>query len=148
MDLFEPPNKEIWLFREKWIDRLLEESEIGYSYEVSDHSTALFMDMRRAFCAGAWLSVIIVSISVIDAHLRETEANNNKIGTAKLLNEYYKGGDDINWLRLLRNKYVHLNVDNPALEMNVWFNNQEEMEDNAKKAIEICIKAFFQSPGT
>ena len=56
---------------------------------------------------------------MIDAHLRETEAKYNKIGTAKLLNEYYGGSEDINWLRKLRNSYVHVDIDIPALEMNV-----------------------------
>ena len=145
MDLIEPPNRDIWLQREAWIDKLLEDSEAG-SYLVSDHSTALFMDMRIAYCSGAWLSVVVMAVSVIDAHLRETEAMDNKIGTAKLLKEYYSG-EDIDWLRILRNKYVHLDLEKPVLEMNHWFENQEEMQRNATKAMEMCIKAFFQSPG-
>ena len=97
------------------------------------------MDMRRAYYAGAWLSVIVMSVSVIDAHLRETEAMDSKIGTAKLFNEYYNG-DDINWLRLLRNKYVHLNIDQSALTVDKWYSNQPELEENARRAMMICIK--------
>lgn len=145
MDLFEPPNRDIWLQREAWIDKLIEDSELG-SYLVSDHSTPLFMDMRIAYCAGAWLSVVVMAVSVIDAHLRETEAMDNKIGTATLLKDFYTG-DDIDWLRVLRNKYVHFDLEKPVLEMNHWFDNQEEMQKNATKAMEMCVKAFFQSPG-
>lgn len=147
MDLFEYPDTENWQKRRSWIDTELENAETGFSYLVSDHSIALFMDMQIAFCAGAWISVVIMSVSVIDAHLRETEAMDNKIGTAKLLTEYYEG-EDIDWLRLLRNKYVHHNLDRPMLEINDWFNNQEQLELDATKAILMTIKAIFQSPGT
>lgn len=102
------------------------------------------MDMQIAFCAGAWLSVIIMSVSVIDSHLRETEVSNDKIGTLQLLNEYYEG-EDIKWLRKLRNKYVHHNLDKPILEMNDWYINQEDLEKNATKAIKMTISALFQN---
>lgn len=147
MDLFEYPNREIWQERRNWLDNELEKAETGFSYLVSDHSTALFMDMQIAYCSGAWLSVVIMSVSVIDAHLRETEAMDGKIGTAKLLTDYYEG-ENIDWLRQLRNRYVHHNLDKPILEMNDWFINQEQLELNATKAIEMTIKALFQNPGT
>ncbi|MBA4260384.1 MAG: hypothetical protein C0446_14570 [Chitinophaga sp.] len=147
MDLFEYPNREVWQKRRNWLDNELEKAETGFSYLVSDHSTALFMDMQIAYCSGAWLSVVIMSVSVIDAHLRETEAMDDKIGTAKLLTDYYEG-ENIDWLRQLRNRYVHHNLDKPILEMNDWFINQEQLELNATKAIEMTIKALFQNPGT
>jgi hypothetical protein len=137
---FDYPEKEIWLQREAWIDKILAKSET-LTYEVGDHSTALFMDMRLAYCSGAWLSVIIMSVSVIDAHLRET-VTDSQVGTAKLLSEYYTG-EDINWLRILRNKYVHVDVENPILGMNAWFDNRKELEENATKAMEMTVKAFF-----
>lgn len=146
MDLFDCPDKAKWNQRMDWISNEIEIAEKkGLGFAVSDHATALFMDMQLAYCAGAWLSVLITSVSVIDSHLRETEAMDDKIGTAKLLNEYYEG-DDINWLRQLRNKYVHLNLDNPALEMNAWFDNQKQFEADATRAIRMTINALFQNP--
>jgi len=147
MNLFDYPNKEIWQKRRSWLDTELEQAEVGFSYPVSDHATALFMDMQTAYCSGAWISVVIMSVSVIDAHLRETEATDNKIRTAKLLTDFYEG-DDIDWLRQLRNKYVHHNLDRPILKMNDWFNNQEQLELDATKAMKMTIKALFQDPGT
>lgn len=146
MDLFDYPDKDTWRRRRQWLDTELEKSEIGLVYAVSDHSTALFMDMQIAFCSGAWISVVIMSISVIDSHLRETEAMDTSIGTAKLLSDYYEG-EDIDWLRQLRNKYVHHNIDKPLIEMNDWFDNQEKLEKDAKKAIKMTILALFQNPG-
>lgn len=147
MKEFDYAKEDLWQNRRNWIDKELEDAEIGLSYLVSDHATSLFMDMQIAYCSGAWLSVIVMSVSVIDAHLRETEAMDNKIGTAKLLNDYYTG-EDINWLRVLRNKYVHVSIDKPVLEMNDWFNNQLELEKAATKAFKMTIHALFQSPGT
>lgn len=146
-DLFEQTPSDIWHERRKWIDEELEKAETGYSYLVSDHATALFMDMQIAYCAGAWISVVIMAVSVIDAHLRETEAGDNNIGTAKLLERFYEG-PDIDWLRRLRNRYVHLNIGNPVIEMNGWFNNNTAMEADATKAVKMTIKSLFQNPGT
>lgn len=145
VDVFKCPDEKIWLEREALIDNEIARLETG-CYLVSDHSTALFMDMRRAYCGGAWLSVVVMSISVIDSHLRETESGDNKIGTAKLLNEFVEG-EDVNWLRQLRNRIVHLNLVNPEFTMNAWFDNQKELEEQATKAMLTCIRIFFQTPG-
>jgi hypothetical protein len=48
---------------------------------------------KRVTVIGAWLSVIILSVSMDDAHLRETEAMDKNIGTAKLLKDFYYGED-------------------------------------------------------
>jgi hypothetical protein len=145
-DIFEPTPADVWKKREDWIDKEIQDSEVG-SYLVSDHSTALFFDMKRAYCAGAWISVVIMSIAVLDSHFRETESGDNKIGTTKLLQEFYQS-DEVEWLRKLRNKYVHMNLEEPFLEMNAWFNNQTELEAAATKAMLITIKGFFLNPGT
>lgn len=147
MDLFDYPNIDIWKQRRKWVDHTLEDADIGPSYLISDHATALFMDMQIAFCSGAWISVVVMAISVIDAHLRETEAMNSRIGTAKLLEDYFEG-EDIDWLRKLRNKYVHHDIDKPLLEMNAWFYNQKQLEEDARKAFKMTVSALFQNPGT
>ena len=147
MELLDFPNKATWTKRSLWIENEIEQSMKG-SYLVSDHATALFMDLQACYCIGAWLSVIILSVSVIDAHLRETEAMDNKIGTAKLLEEYYFGEEDVTWLRRLRNKYVHVDIDEPALEMNHQYYHRDILEIDATKAIKMVIAAFFQSPGT
>ncbi len=148
MELFDFPDREIWQKRNDWIENEIEISMTGGSYLVSDHATALFADIQACYCIGAWLSVIILSISIIDAHLRETECLDENIGTAQLLNEYYNGPYDINWLRKLRNKYVHVDINSPALEMNHQYLKRSELEEDATKAIKMIIKAFFQSPGT
>lgn len=112
---------------------------------MSDHPVALFYDMCISYCAVAWVSVVIMSVSVIDAHFRENEAMDNAIGTAKLLDDYYEG-EDIKWLRKLRNSYVHLNINNPTLDLSMIDGDRIELEENATKAFKMTVKALFQNP--
>jgi len=148
MDQLECPNPDSWEERRAWFERELESKQHPMaSYLVSDHATSLLVELQCCYCAGAYLAVIILSVSIIDAQLRETEAMDSRIGTAKLLDEYFTG-QDINWLRKLRNKYVHVDIDDPALNIDAQYSDRKEMESNARKAIEMVIHAFFQSPGT
>ena len=107
-----PP--EIWQQRQNWIDEELEKAEVA-GHAMSDYALVLFQDMELAYCAGAWISVIIMSVSIIDAHLRE-DVGDDKMGTAQLFSNYYEG-ENIDWLRRLRNKYVHYNINNPILDL-------------------------------
>lgn len=129
-----------------WLEEQIEKANVGGSYILSEHATTLFMDMELAFCAGAWISVVVMSVSVIDVHLRETKAMDNKIGTAQLLSKYYEG-ENIDWLRQLRNKFVHLNLDNTLIETTDWYNNQQQLEKYAIEAMQMTISALFQSFG-
>lgn len=146
MELLDFPKKEIWLKRSKFVEDEIENAIKG-SHVVSDHSTAIFMELQACYSIGAWLSVIILSITVIDSHLRECEAMDNKIGTAKLLSDYFEG-DDIDWLRKLRNKYVHSNINMPFLDMNAQFEKRDDYEKDATKALKMTISALFQNGGT
>lgn len=146
MELLEFPNKETWLERSKFVEEQIENAIKG-SHIVSDHATAIFLELQACYAIGAWLSAIILSITVIDSHLRECEAMDNKLGTAKLLTDYFEG-DDIDWLRKLRNKYVHSNIDKPILEMNAQFEQRESFEKDATKALKMTISALFQNGGT
>lgn len=146
MEFGECPSSDIWNKRASWTEKKIEDANIRGFYALSDHATTLFMDMQLAFCAGAWISVVIMSVSVIDAHLRETEAMDNSIGTALLLDKYYEG-ENINLLRKLRNTYVHHNLDKPSFEMNDWYNKQEQLEKHAQEAMQMTILALFQGFG-
>lgn len=146
-DFYNPPTKELWDSRRSWIDTRIQESDVGLSNLTSDHSTALFMDMQIAYCAGAWISVIIMSISVIDSQLREAETVEDSVGTAKLLRQSFVG-EDIDWLRSVRNQYVHYHPGAPVFNMNDWFDMQSQYANDAKKAMEMTINALFQYPGT
>jgi hypothetical protein len=106
----------------------------------------LLIELQACYCVGAWITVIILSISIIEAQLRETEAVDARIGTARLLDLYF-GREKINWLRKLRNKYVHIDLQSPTICIDDQYNNREEMEADAKCAIRMVAQSFFQSPG-
>ncbi len=148
MEHLDHPDAEIWEERKLWFEDELERHQHPMaSYLISDHATVLIVELQCCYCAGAFITTIILSVSIIDAQLRETEALDNKIGTAKLLDEFFTG-NDINWLRRLRNKYVHIDIDNPALTIDDQYTNRKQMETDARRAIQMVLHAFFQSPGT
>lgn len=146
MDRFEQTPTAIWQERRNWIDNEIEHyySEIG-ECEEGIHAPYLFFDMSSAFCAGAWVSVIVMSISVIDSHLRETEVSEDEIRTVDLLKQYFKGGD-LDWLRKLRNKFVHVKDGLSVFNEYDFFDDQDKLEEFAKKAIKASLKALFQTP--
>jgi len=139
----EYPTIDIWQKRQDWIEEECEKATIA-GHAMSDYALVLFQDMSRSYCAGAWLSVIIMSVSVIDSHLRE-DIGDNKIGTAELLSIYYEG-ENIDWLRKLRNKYVHYDINNPVLDLDSYITEQDNLEQDATIAIKMVIKALFQNP--
>lgn len=146
IDILEQTPSTIWKERRNWIDNELERhNSTNGECETGIQAPNLFYDMSLAFCAGAWISVIIMSISVIDSHLRETEALNDKIKTKDLLNKHYKGGD-INSLRKLRNQFVHVDSGLSVFNEYDFFNDQEKLEELAKWAIKETIKSLFQTP--
>lgn len=146
MKIFEQTPVDVWQIRRSWIDNELDSYCLNVGEcEASPHAIALFNDMTFAFCAGAWISVVVMSISVIDAQLRETESANEKVKTVDLLKEYYKG-ENIDWLRRLRNQYVHVEVGSSWFVNNDFYERQDELEQNAIIAIEMTIKALFQTP--
>ncbi len=136
---------EIWEQRMEWFENLLDEKQhLLANYLVNDHATGLLVDLQCCYCAGAWLAVVVLSVSIIDAQLRGEAMSN--IGTAQLLKNYFSG-ENIDWLRKLRNSYVHADVDQPSLDLDDQYLNREKMRTDAENSIKMVIHAFFQSPG-
>jgi len=133
----------IWQKRQNWIDEELEKAVVA-GHAMSDYALVLFQDMSLAHCAGAWICVIIMSVSTIDAHIRE-DIGNETIGMAQLLDNFYEG-ENIDWLRRLRNKYVYYDINNPVLDLDSYITEQNQLEQDATEAIKMVIKALFQNP--
>ena len=103
------------------------------------------MDLQVVFCAGAWVSVIILSMAIIDAQLREVEIPGFQGITKKLIKESGLT-DELGWLRVRRNKLLHLNPDNPEITVNDQWAKREEMEIEAQRAIKLVVMVLFLSP--
>ena len=146
MAFLEYPSKERWESRERWLNEL-EESYAGEgSYIVSEQACALTGDVQTAFCAGAWIAVIVLAMAVVDAQLRETEVS-GFTGNTKQLLIAAEANPDLQRLREKRNAIIHLDPENPAITVDQQWDNQEELEQEAREAIKLMFEAFYMSPG-
>ena len=137
-----PPTKEIWDQRIDWLNQANEEAQHPLaSYAVSEHACALSMDVYSAFCAGAWISVIILAHAVSDASLRGDDSKSTSAAV-------FGGDPDLTWLRKLRNSLVHAKNESPKITVDDIWLNQEELESNAKRAVKIMFRAIYSDPGT
>ena len=147
MDHLACPVKEVWKERQKWFEATGEKYQGIGSYLVSDQACALIADVQSAFCAGAWLAVIVLSLAVVDAQLRETELPGFKGNTKKLLKEA-GANSELQKLRLRRNKLIHIDTDNPAITVDQQWEDRKKLEREAKKAVKLMFDAFYMNPGT
>jgi hypothetical protein len=144
MELYDFPNRDSWDKRRVWLDRVIDERCIG-GYDVSEQAAALTLELQNIFCCGAWHTVIILSVAIVDAHFRDVERPDHKGSTADLVKQIgFKS--DFEWLRKKRNKLVHIDVTNPIASLDDYLLKKEALEEEAKKAIEIVFDALFMFP--
>lgn len=145
MDHLEHPSAEIWEQRRKWFEAADEKYERGCSYLLSEQACALTADVQAAFCAGAWGAVIVLSMCVIDAALRETEVP-GFTGNTKDLLDVAGANPDVQELRRRRNALVHLDPARPALTVDQQWRGRAELEGEARRAIDLMFEAFYIGP--
>ena len=112
---------------------------------ISDHAASLLSELQVLFCVGAWNSIIIISLSVIDSQVRDVDDPDFK-GNTKELIERNNLNPEIDWLRKKRNKIVQINKGNPELNLNDYLDKKQQLENDAKKIIELVCEVFFLNP--
>ena len=140
----------VWNARYDWL-RETEEIEAGVygSVDLSSHGVLLAYDIEIAFCAGAWLSVIVLAHAAIDAAIRDTQSGDHGSSSSKILGE----DEDLQWLRQLRNQLVHVSSpDSPKAlpeeaETDVA-TYQESLEPHARQAVTLMFRTIYASRGT
>lgn len=147
MEHLDFPDKAIWNERNDWFNDLIELKQGLGSYFVSEQARALFSELHAVYCCGAWHTVVVLSVSIIDAQLREYELPDHKGSTFDLAKQI-NFNPDFDWLRKKRNKLVHIDIENPAATTDDYFLKKPEMQDDAKRSIELVCEAPFLSPGT
>jgi len=147
MNWLEMPSLELWETRQQWFDELGESIQGEGSYLVSDQACALIGEVQTCFCAGAWIAVIVLAVSVIDAQLRETELPDFKGNTKELFN-IIQTNPELHNLRKRRNAIVHIDLENPAINVDQQWANQIELEKEARQAVKLMFEAFYMNPGT
>ena len=144
MDFLSPVPSNIWQDRLNWLEAL--EQKYNHplaSYSVSEHGILLTYDIHKSFCAGAWVSVIVLCHAGIDATIRDTETGDYTSNSKKLF-----GGDaELEWLRKKRNQLVH--VSNTSIGDLANFDTfHNALEVDARRAVELLFHTIYASPGT
>ena len=147
MDQIEYPNSETWEARRAWFDAEFDIERRGGAYVVGEHATALLVDLQSVFCAGAFISTIILSCTVVDAHLREAELGQEFDGgmQAAFANSDFAG--DLEWLRRERNALVHFKPSRgPKIIIDDHYSSRSDHETNARRAISLVASVVFENP--
>jgi hypothetical protein len=145
MEHIEYPSREIWEQRRKWIESVEEKAQGNGSYLVSEQACALTTDVQSAFCAGAWVGVIILSMAVVDAALRETEVPGFKGNTKKLI-EAANANPRLQAMRERRNALVHVDPGKSTLTVDQQWTGRDKLEREAREAVELMFEAFYIGP--
>jgi hypothetical protein len=144
MDYLSYPTKELWQKREEWFYQINERYAKNGSYLVSEQACALIGEVQIAFCAGAWLAVIILAVSVIEAQFRELDfpdiKNFNSLINASLANPH------LHILRQRRNRLVHLDPEHPAITIDLQWADRDTLEQEAKDSIQLMFESFYLTP--
>ncbi|HEY2360876.1 MAG TPA: hypothetical protein VGK36_07170 [Candidatus Angelobacter sp.] len=145
MDHIEYPLEEVWKERRDWFERLAEPQNGGYL--LGEQSTALVGDIQSAFCAGAWIAVVIMTAAAIDGHLREVEFPDAKGNAQKLIDQ--SGGDSrLHSLRKRRNALVHVNPANAAITVDQQYTDRNQLEQEARSAVRLMFEVIYAFPST
>jgi hypothetical protein len=147
MNHLEHPSRELWTQRQAWFESVGEEAQGDGAYLVSEQACALTAEVQAAFCAGAWVAVIVLAVTVVDAALREAEVP-GFVGNTKQLISEAGANPGLQALRIRRNALVHVNPDSPALTVDQQWAERDALEHEARSAVRLMFEAFYQSPWT
>lgn len=131
--------------REQWLWQAEERARRPYLLlHLSSHGLLLQVDVRRAFLAGAWASVIVMAQAVIEATLRDLHFKDYDSNAKRLFFDQ----EDLERLRSLRNQLVH--PSQPGTPSDIWVvpnGDYEachaELESKAQWAYELMLEAVF-----
>ena len=143
-------SKKVWDERYEWLRQVEEGSQNPLaSYLLSSQGIFVAYDIEAAFCAGAWVSVIILAHAAIDATMRDTEALDYRSNSKVIFND----DSDLEWLRKTRNALVHVSESGqskflPEGEMNNIAEYHDSLREAAERSIRLLFKAIYASPGT
>lgn len=147
MDQIEHPSKLTWEERRKWFEGIFDIDAHGGSYIIGEHAAGLLVDFQAIYCAGAFVSVLIVACTIVDAHLRETEFGLKFNGSIQETFAASRYESDLEWLRKRRNELVHFNANRPLpTSIDDQWSNRLAQEADARFAIELVANVLFENP--
>lgn len=135
------PSEEIWELRRVWFGQEAEPPDDG-GYLVSEQACALVADLQCAFCAGAWIAVVVLAAAVIDAHLHDAEGF---AGNAKRVIDESGSDPKLHNLRKRRNALIHSNLGNPGITVDQQWSERPRLEDDARLAVKLVFRVLYAS---
>ena len=127
--------------RKQWLQNILDEAVDKKNSTLSDmnlnsRAAALMLEAMQVFCAGNWISTLIVSQATIDAALWDEDGlqgiNTNKLRTDA---EYV-------WLRNRRNTILHSIPGITPITLHDFNLENESLEKDAKRALLLTIRGL------
>lgn len=147
MDQIEAPDRQEWEARRTWFEAQFDIEERGGAYAMGEQASALLIDLQAVFSAGAYISVIILGCAIIDAHLREVEADNRFEGGMQAAFSELTSVPDLDWLRRRRNSLVHFRAQaGAAITVDDHWLQRSAHEADARRTIELVSKVLFENP--
>ena len=133
----ELPSKETWEARRLWFEALGDSFVNEHaSYGLSDQACALVGEMQVAFCAGAWVTLLVMAIAVVESHIGE-------FGYSDLTDN-----PALQNLRKRRNSIVHFQAKHPGISLDEQWLNRARLETEAKEAVKMMFGVFYSEVGT
>ncbi len=136
--LLAAPSQRLWMERQAWFQRRLDDTRGEMPAAIGEQAEALLVDLQLSFCAGAWVAVVILAQTALDADLADRELAGEETGIA--LNDIRFGRDYV-WLRNRRNDLVH-EEGRTALTVRDQTQDRARLEAEARRAEEMLFKAL------
>lgn len=144
MDQLEYPKKHEWHSRRFWFEGLFDTEKRVGGFIVSEQALGLLVDLQAAFCAGAYIGVVILAAAVIDSHLKDVEGG---LGGMKQTFQLSGFGAELDWLRIRRNSLVHVkDFYNSTISVDAHSSERVQHEVDAKRAIALVARVLFETP--
>lgn len=133
---------EMWEERRDWFEQNAEPPDDG-GYLLGEQASALTADLQCAFCAGAWIAVIVLAAATIDAHLHDAEGFS---GNAKRAIDAAGADPQLHALRKRRNTLIHADSNNPAITVDQLWSERLRLEEDARLAVKLVFRLFYANP--
>jgi hypothetical protein len=138
----ENPSNEMWELHRDWFEQKGERPD-GGAYLLSEQACAVAVDLQCAFCAGAWIAVVVLAAAAIDAHLHDAEGFT---GNAKRAIDEAGADLQLHTLRKRRNALIHSDLDSPAITVDQQWSERVRLEEDARLAVELAFRVFYANP--
>ena len=147
MDQLDHPSKHVWAARRQWFEETFDLDLRGGGYTLGEHASGLLIDLQSIYCVGAFVSVIILSCTIVDAHLREAELEARFDGGMQSAFFQSSHNAELDWLRRRRNELVHYKSSRAlAISVEDQWAKRESHEADARRAIELVANVMFENP--